>query len=343
MRVLFLCYPALGLRSGGLQIQIETTAKQLTACGVEVVRYDPWRNQLDQIDVCHVFSLDGSVLAHAQQAREMNKPVVVSPVFNAFEAPLWQLRLKAWGSRHLPGVYSDLRRARSLLRCADRVLPLNGEEQNLLVRVLGAAAERCQVVPNGINRALAEGDPSLIEQRHGVKRYVLEVGSIELRKNQLNLIRAMSGSAHDLVLVGTAKESDQAYHRLCLEAAGPNVKWLGQLPHGDPLLASAYAGAHLFVLPSYSEVMPLCVYEAASAGCRIIVSRNVPVADAIRPYVESVAPDDPRALAAAIERNMKQPADPRLREAALRMPTWADVARQIRAVYEAALAEHDSR
>ena len=43
--------------------------------------------------------------------------------------------------------------------------------------------------------------------------------------------------------------------------------WLGRLDHHDPLLASAYAAARVFALPSWFETPGLAALEAALAGC----------------------------------------------------------------------------
>lgn len=87
MRVLFLTYPRIGMNRGGLQIQIEETAQGLTDIGVEVIRYDPWQNQIPNVDACHVFSVDGSMVYHTSRAVSLGVPVILSPVLNAFDTP----------------------------------------------------------------------------------------------------------------------------------------------------------------------------------------------------------------------------------------------------------------
>ena len=45
MKVLFITYPRIGLGHGGFEIQIEKTCQELRHIGVEVLLYDPWKNQ----------------------------------------------------------------------------------------------------------------------------------------------------------------------------------------------------------------------------------------------------------------------------------------------------------
>ena len=48
--------------------------------------------------------------------------------------------------------------------------------------------------------------------------------------------------------------------------------WLGRLEHDDPLLASAYAAARVFALPSWFETPGLAALEAALAGCAVVIT-----------------------------------------------------------------------
>ena len=104
------------------------------------------------------------------------------------------------------------------------------------------------------------------------------------------------------------------------------------------MLVSAYAAAKVYVLPSYSEVMPLTVYEAAAAGCRVITSTRYPVASEIANFVVRIDPDDVAGLRDAICKEMQAPDNQKLKEAARSMPSWGDVAKMIVQVYEKVLS-----
>ncbi|CUS31425.1 glycosyltransferase family 4 protein [Candidatus Nitrospira nitrificans] len=335
MRVLFLTYPRIGLNRGGLQIQIEETAKALAELGVEVVFYDPWSNQIPDVDLCHVFSIDGSMLSHLERARTLRKPIVISPVFSAFRHGVLLTRIKALLSRSLPGMYSDLTRARHMLDMASQILVLNREEEALLSHAFpDVARKRITIVPNGIDTRFLKGDPALFIQHYGVDRFVLAVGSIEPNKNQLALIRAMQGSDASLVLIGRIHEKYQEYHRQCHEAASKaKVLFIGELRHDDPMLASAFSAATLFALPSFSEVMPLSLYEAALAGCNIIAARSFPLHLDLVPHVARFDPSDIAALSVLIAGELHRPSDNRLQAAASLMASWGEVGRKIATLY----------
>jgi glycosyltransferase involved in cell wall biosynthesis len=62
------------------------------------------------------------------------------------------------------------------------------------------------------------------------------------------------------------------YAQECRRAGEGCVTWLGRLDHDDPLLASAYAAARVFALPSWFETPGLAALEAALAGCAVVIT-----------------------------------------------------------------------
>jgi glycosyltransferase involved in cell wall biosynthesis len=316
-----------------LQIQIEETAKGLAELGVEVIRYDPWKNQIPNVDICHVFSIDGSMVYHVMRAVSLGVPVIVSPVLNVFDTRTIVIMIKRQLSA-LPGMYSDLRRAGSILNAAARVVALNADERDILMKVFNIEAAKCCVISNGISMAFRAGNPILFEQAHGVTDFALNVASIEPRKNQLSLVRAMKRLPHTLVLIGKASPENEKYLKQCKAEAGENVRFVGALKHDDPMLAACYSAAKLFVLPSFSEVMPLSLYEAAVAGCRILVSDQVPVSESLAPLIKKCAPSDTAALSQLIDSEMRAGKTNAICLAVTAMPTWSDICSQLIKMYQ---------
>ena len=311
----------------------------MTENGVDVLFYDPWKNQIEGVDLCHVFSVDSSMVYHVRRAVSESKPVLVSPVFSFYKDPLWKTTLKVKLSEHIPGMLNELVQAKFSLCSAARVLALHSQERQRLIKVFGLSPQRCVIVPNGINDVFKKADAKLFRQKYGVIDFVLQVGSINHNKNQLALIKAVSGLPHNLVIVGGVSDGSEKYMEQCRTVAGNNVIFTGQFDYNDPMLASAFAAAKLFVLPSYTEVMPLTLYEAASAGCRVAVSKNLPVCEQIRQYVATFDPNKPRQLAAIIVRQMQLGRDDTVKEIVAHMPSWKDVGRQIKGIYQEVLAE----
>jgi len=86
------------------------------------------------------------------------------------------------------------------------------------------------------------------------------------------MAHALAGLDLPFVVIGEAQERDRAYLARLREVRG--VRWLGAMRHDDPLLASAYAAASVFVLPSQGEVAPLSVMEALAAGTPVVMTAD---------------------------------------------------------------------
>ena len=159
-----------------------------------------------------------------------------------------------------------------LLRLADLVLPNSPSEAIQLKRLFGVDASRVRVVPNGVLPAIATATPEIFCRRFGTFPFVLSVGRIEPRKNTLELIRAARRLELPLVIAGEAPPGFERYEAECRHAAAADTIWLGRLDHHDPLLASAYAAARVFALPSWFETPGLAALEAALAGCAVVIT-----------------------------------------------------------------------
>ena len=128
---------------------------------------------------------------------------------------------------------------------------------------------------------------------------------------------------YTLVLVGKCSPEHTDYLKKVEDEAGDNVRVIGAIRNDDPMLASCYRAAKLFVLPSFSEVMPLTINEAVLAGCRIVVSNRVPVSESIVPHSERFRPDDIEAIARIIDHKMQdRGANREASQAVAAMPTW---------------------
>jgi glycosyltransferase involved in cell wall biosynthesis len=162
--------------------------------------------------------------------------------------------------------------------------------------------------------------------------FLLTVGNIEPRKNQLGLIRAARQTGTRLVVLGRAR--DEAYAAACRAEAGSDVNFPGALAHDDPLLRSAYAACAAFCLPSTLETPGLAALEAAAAGARLVITREGSTCeyfgdDAV--YVDPASVDD---IAGGIETALGQAPGSALRERIASQFTWDRVVGPLATLYE---------
>ncbi len=160
---------------------------------------------------------------------------------------------------------------------------------------------------------------------------VLYVGRLSAEKGLLLLAESFRRAAAvrpDLCLTLVGEGPGRA--EVAAALAGTPHRFLGPLT-GDEL-ASAYASADIFCLPSQTETFGQVVTEAASSGLPAIVIGRGGAAEQVDDGETGllVAPDDPIALAAAIavlhdNPSVRTEMGARARAAALARPGWDEV------------------
>jgi glycosyltransferase involved in cell wall biosynthesis len=139
------------------------------------------------------------------------------------------------------------------------------------------------------------------------------------------------------VVIGEAQERDTDYLRQL--RAVPGVICMGALRHEDRMLASAYAAATVFVLPSQGEVFPLSVFEALAAGTPVVMTDECALELPNSEFALKKARwDDSRAQKSALLDILDAPPGRERVRALVRQFTWDSVALQLADCYADAVA-----
>lgn len=329
---------------GGGEVQMASTLAALPALGVDARPWRPWEQAVDEADVLHLFGSQREHLPVVAAARRAGVPVVLSTIAWFDLASRWRepgplaVRLAACGKQAArsaaPWLPSWRRR---LYRACDLLLPNSQAEAEQLARYFGVATERMHIVPNGADLRFAQADPRPFARLVGGRGFVLYAGRIEPRKNQLGFLRAMRASDVPIVVLGDAVPGCEAYLAECQRVAGPNVRFLGRLDHGDALLASAYAACGCLVLASWFETPGLAALEAGMSGTPLVLTRGGCTREYFGNLAHYVSPGDPHEIRQQVLAARTAPRRAELAELLAARYSWHAAAQATRAAYEKAL------
>ncbi|MCL6543528.1 MAG: glycosyltransferase family 4 protein [Roseiflexus sp.] len=202
---------------------------------------------------------------------------------------------------------------RMALRSAQRMITSSRCSRDDIARMYGVTVSRIDVVYGAADKRFRPAEPgsvAVVRAKYQLpETFALCVASDKPHKNVDTLVKAWRMSATGrredawLLLAGHRERGLLAFDH-------SRIRDLGPIAEAD--LPALYGSATLFVYPSRYEGFGLPPLEAMACGAPVIVSRAGSLPEVVGDAALLVDPDDPQALAAAIDQAL---ADPMLRAA----------------------------
>jgi len=344
IRVAFFVYPSAFQNIGGGEILLLKTKEYLERKGVYCKLFDIWNDKLDDFDILHVVGSVKDCLGLMETAKNKGIKIILDPIFfSTFQRALYEHggpeRKIASCARHLiktlfPFFPSDRRK---MMVLADAVIPNSHVEQKQLESLFWISKKKMHIVPNCVDAGFSEGDAGLFRTKYKLDNFILSVGRIEPRKNQLNLIRALKGFPAKLVIIGEPVSDYKDYYEECRSAGSGSTAFIGRIGHEDALLKSAYKACSCLVSPGWFETPGLAALEAALAGANIATTDKGCTKEYFLDFAEYFDPADKRQIRQAVEKAFSKERNPSLRDHVAKNFLWDRAAELNLEIYEKVL------
>ena len=188
---------------------------------------------------------------------------------------------------------------RQTLKEADRIIAISERTKQDIMELGGISDDRIRVIYQSYAPRFSDAvDPQQIadvrQHYHLPDRFILNVGTIQQRKNLRLAVDALSLLPSDLHLVAVGRQTDYAKTL----PQSDRLHLLSGVP--DDHLAVLYHLAEAFVYPSRYEGFGIPIIEAIAAGLPVVACTDSCLEEAGGPATLYVHPDDVEGMASAI-------------------------------------------
>jgi glycosyltransferase involved in cell wall biosynthesis len=197
---------------------------------------------------------------------------------------------------------------------ADHIIAISEQTKKDIVTFYGTDPDKIEVIyqscDDSFKHPVKIAFKDTVREKYKLpERYLLNVGTIEPRKNLLLIVQALQSIPENVKLLVVGKAQPYA-QQVIQEIARLNLQdriiFLKNIPFTD--LPAIYQMASIFVYPSFYEGFGIPVIEALYGGIPVIAATGSCLEEAGGPGSLYIDPKDPAALATAINAVLNNPA-----------------------------------
>ena len=354
---------------GGDKVQIENTAKELKRLGVEVDIKTDLNLDVSSYDLVHVFQLDWTpeTFFFAKNAKKYNKPLILSPIHHSVKEvkkfddeyvfDFRRISKLLFKNQHARDTFKNIYRSfftskkivptvksmfmglenmhKRTLQMADMVLVQTEAEARDLKDTYNVDF-KWQKIPNGVATHFL--DRKFFANFFEFTDYILCVGRIEPRKNQLKIIEAVANfrKKHNLdtrlVLIGAVRPDRHPEFTIRFNLALKKYPWIRHIEKLDYIdMPSVYRYAKVTVSASWFETTGLTSIEALFCGANAVASGDR-AKEYLGDYASYCDPGNIESIKDAIYKEYIS-SRPQLSDSLRNEYTWENTAKTTFAVY----------
>lgn len=367
MKVLFITRPTVFSGPGGDTIQLEKTKQYLEKLGCKVDIADHTSPLLENYDLIHFFNLRNpqDLIYNVRRAKDRNIPIVLSTIWGSYLECDKKNRagVQKWIANNVPESSVEYLKSiarifvnrnfhigmlpyilkghfkcqKEIVQHSKALLPNSPTELERVKKDMGLENVIGFPIANAVDLNVFNFERVKEDKYSHLKGCLLSAARIEIRKCQLDLIRAVKNLPYKLVIVGKPSPNSIEYYNQCKLEAGSNVEFISHVSHEE--LAELYKVAKAHALISWMETPGLSTLEAAVMDCNVLVTNRGDTEYYFQDLATYCEPGDVNSVREGIIKVMTQDYSPKLKQRIVDNFTWEHTAMQTFQAYKNVLDE----
>ncbi len=253
-------------------------AAALPAAGISARLWRPYEDALGEARCLHLFGTSPEFLRVVESAQACGIRVVLSPQMwheedgSCGNPRTWLEKARAAVSKAGQWMFSQSPKwQRDLYGAVDLLLPNSKSEGQQILRRCKLPAGQIRVVPHGVDPHWCKADPEPFRRYAKLREFVLYVGAIEPRNEQLGFLYAMKKENIPVVILGDVALGCDWYMEECRRAAGASVQFMAREGLAESLLASAFTACRCLVVGNHEPAAERVALCAGISGTPLVL------------------------------------------------------------------------